>query len=75
MLKDIEVASLGCVGNIVNAVVLHVSEEDSMRYMMGPFDIELYTHITEVMPKLVNIVLRSIYVFALYTCNILFCFS
>lgn len=75
MLKDIEVASLGRVGNVVNVVVLHVLGEDSMRYMMGPFDIELYTHITEVMPKLVNIALKSVYVFALYTYNILFCFS
>lgn len=55
-----EVASLGDVGSTVNVVVLHVEKDDI--YMMGPIDIELYTHISEVMPKLVNIVLKSIYV-------------
>lgn len=50
-----EVADLGREGDIVNAVVLHVTSQETGIYMMASFDIELYTHITQVMPKLVNI--------------------
>lgn len=53
MLSHVEVASLGRVGDTVNAVVLDVRETGT--YMMAPFDFELQTHITQVMPKLVNI--------------------
>lgn len=55
MLDNIEFASLGQVGDTLHAVILHTPKEnDGTRYMMGPNDIELYTYISEVMPKLVN---------------------
>ncbi|XP_070171251.1 uncharacterized protein Vret [Polyergus mexicanus] len=55
MIHDIEFASLGQVGDVLNAVVLHIPKEDGgTKYMIGPFDIELHTHVTEVMPKLLR---------------------
>ncbi|KAM0736231.1 Protein vreteno [Formica fusca] len=55
MINDVEFASLGQVGDILNALVLHIPKEDGgTRYMIGPCDIELYTHVTEVMPKLLR---------------------
>lgn len=55
MINHVDYASLGNVGDTVSAVVLHIPEENGgTRYNIGPFDIELHTHITEVMPKLLR---------------------
>lgn len=54
MLNDIEVASLGRVGDTVDALVLFLREDDRTKYIMGPLDFELITHVSEVMPVMVN---------------------
>ncbi|KAL6432088.1 hypothetical protein ACFW04_006662 [Cataglyphis niger] len=55
MLDDIEFASLGQVGDTLDAVILDTPKEnDGTRYMMCPNNIELYTYISEVMPKLLR---------------------
>lgn len=55
MLDNIEFASLGQVGDTLDAVILDIPKEnDGTRYMMCPNNIELYTYISEVMPKLVK---------------------
>jgi len=62
MFNDIKVASLGRVGDTVNALVVYAAKEDITSYMIGPEDFELMTHIFEVMPALVNdVLLQSIY--------------
>lgn len=74
MLSD-KIASLGSVGDTVDAVVLYVREESQTSYMMGPFDVELMTYVFDVMPAMVNNVLsRSVYVVRnMYNNAILFC--
>ncbi|XP_025269700.1 uncharacterized protein LOC105254637 isoform X2 [Camponotus floridanus] len=52
MLNDIKVADLGSEGDIVTALILHIQEANI--YMMAPFDVELQTHIIQVMPKLLR---------------------
>lgn len=67
MIDDIKIASLGHVGDTVEAVVLYVRENDRTTYMMAPSDVELITHISDVLPNMVNNVSRSfLYVIAQY---------
>ncbi|XP_018341604.1 PREDICTED: uncharacterized protein LOC108748097 isoform X2 [Trachymyrmex septentrionalis] len=54
MFNDIKVASLGCVGDTVNALVVYIAKEDITSYMIGPEDFELMTHIFEVMPAMLK---------------------
>ncbi|XP_012055577.1 PREDICTED: uncharacterized protein LOC105618659 [Atta cephalotes] len=54
MFNDIKVASLGRVGDTVNALVVYAAKEDITSYMIGPEDFELMTHIFEVMPALLK---------------------
>lgn len=63
MLNDIEVASLGRIGDTVDALVLFVREDDRTKYMMSPLDFELITHVFEVMPAMVNNVMYYYEVF------------
>lgn len=58
MFNDIQVANLGRVGDTVDALVLFVEEKD-MTLMLSPYDADLINHISEVMPALVNIVLKK----------------
>lgn len=62
MFSDLKVASLGHVGDTVDALVVYAVKDDIMSYMIGPCDVELMTHILEVMPEMVNyMLLRSVY--------------
>ncbi|KAG5329270.1 RNF17 protein, partial [Acromyrmex charruanus] len=54
MFNDIKLASLGHVGDTVNALVVYVAKEDVTSYMIGPEDFELMTHIFEVMPAMLK---------------------
>lgn len=58
MLNDMEIASLGSVNDTVNALVLYIQQD--MTCMMGPCDMDLITHTSEVMPTLVSIILKKI---------------
>lgn len=54
MFSDIKIASLGRVGDTVEALLLYVREDNRTTYMMSPFDMELITHVFDVMPAMVN---------------------
>ncbi|XP_018372294.1 PREDICTED: uncharacterized protein LOC108767096 isoform X2 [Trachymyrmex cornetzi] len=54
MFNDIKIASLGRVGDTVNALVVYAVKEDVTSYMIGPEDFELMTHIFEVMPAMLK---------------------
>jgi len=54
MLRDIEFASLGRVGDTVDAFVIFIQEGDRTKYVMSPADVELASHIFEVMPALLK---------------------
>lgn len=56
MIHDMAFAPLGKVGDTIEALMLH--KEDDI-YMMAPSDHDLVRHITEVLPKLVNIILKN----------------
>ncbi|EFN81930.1 RING finger protein 17 [Harpegnathos saltator] len=53
MLNDIEIAPLGKVGDTVELLVLY-GNGDGLVYMMSPSDIDLITHVTDVMPELIK---------------------
>ncbi|XP_071635871.1 uncharacterized protein Vret isoform X1 [Temnothorax longispinosus] len=53
MINDIESASLGHVGETVNAVILCKQDTGTM-FMMSPVDAELTAHISDVMPKMLK---------------------
>ncbi|XP_014470836.1 PREDICTED: uncharacterized protein LOC106742425 isoform X2 [Dinoponera quadriceps] len=53
MLNDIEIASLGRVGDIVDVWVLHKGYSENLLFM-SPCDIDLIKHVTEVMPELMK---------------------
>jgi len=59
MLKDIKTASLGPVGDIIDALVLHIRKDDKTSYVLSPSDTDLITHITTVMPTMVSKVLSQ----------------
>lgn len=71
MLHHIKTANLGRVGDTVDVFVLYVRKDNQTTYMMAPHDIELITHITNVMPAMVNNVL-SPYLRNIYNNTILF---
>ncbi|XP_026827923.1 uncharacterized protein LOC105279043 isoform X2 [Ooceraea biroi] len=50
MLGDMQIANLGNVGDTVDALVLLIQEDERKYLMLAPIDIDLVTHITEVMP-------------------------
>lgn len=52
MLHHIKTANLGRVGDTVDVFVLYVRKDNQTTYMMAPHDIELITHITNVMPAM-----------------------
>ncbi|XP_018312143.1 uncharacterized protein vret isoform X2 [Mycetomoellerius zeteki] len=54
MFSDLKVASLGHVGDTVDALVVYAVKDDIMSYMIGPCDVELMTHILEVMPEMLK---------------------
>jgi len=55
MLADMKVTSLGNVGDTVDALVLFTQKNKEEYLMLAPMDIDLVTHITEVMPSQVNV--------------------
>jgi len=59
MLNDIKIASLGSVGDIIDAVVLYIRKENKTTYILSPSDIDLITHIMDVMPTMVSKVLSQ----------------
>lgn len=52
MVHDLNVASLGKSGDVVEVLVLY-SIEDGYRYAMCPLDTDLMTHVFDIMPKAV----------------------
>jgi len=70
MLNDIKIASLGRVGDIVDAVVIHIRKDNKTTYMLSPFDIELVTHVIQVMPTMVSKVLSQS-IMCYHTCTII----
>jgi len=55
MMTDMKVASLGNVGDTVDALILFTQKTKKEYLMLAPMDIDLVTHITEVMPSQVNV--------------------
>ncbi|XP_077271610.1 vreteno [Temnothorax americanus] len=53
MINDIESASLGHVGETVNALILYKEDARTM-FVMNSVDVELTTHINDVMPKMLK---------------------
>ncbi|XP_015433179.1 PREDICTED: uncharacterized protein LOC107189208 isoform X2 [Dufourea novaeangliae] len=52
-LNDLNVISLGKVGDIVKAIILH-SIEDGYKYTLCPLDYNLVTHVLDIMPKMMT---------------------
>ena len=55
VMRDLETATLGKVGEIVNALVLH-TEEVGTTYFMCPMDIEMVGHVSDILPGQVNLI-------------------
>lgn len=53
-MNDINVIPLGDVGQTVNVLILTIIKE-GVDYFMCPLDIEVITHIHEILPPLVNL--------------------
>nr|XP_012228268.1 PREDICTED: uncharacterized protein LOC105675580 isoform X4 [Linepithema humile] len=53
MLNDIKVASLGNIGDTVDAFVIHI-QEIGKQYMLSPLDTEMWQHIDEVMSPMIK---------------------
>jgi len=69
MLNDIKIASLGTVGDIINAVVIYIRKENKTTYILSPYDIDLITHVMDVMPTMVSEVLSQS-IMCYHTCTI-----
>lgn len=52
-LKDLPVAPLGKEGDVVSVIVLHTQDE-GLDYFMCPYDIELVSHVSDVLPSLIQ---------------------
>jgi hypothetical protein len=77
MSSDLKFESLGNVGDTVDVLVLNARKDVPSMYYMSPWDIDLISHIYDVMPAMVNNafrLLRNVYVVC-NICNnvILFC--
>jgi len=70
MSSDIKIASLGRVGDITDAVVIHIRKDNKTTYILSPYDIELMTHVIEVMPTMVSKVLSQS-IMCYHTCTII----
>lgn len=54
LMNDINILPLGDVGQTVNVLILTIIKE-GVDYFMCPLDIEVITHIHEILPPLVNL--------------------
>lgn len=72
MVSDVDVTSLGKVGDVTEVLVLHPIEPCS-KYAMCPLDFDIMTHVFDIMPKAVNFLLRKycLYCIGRYTTSIL----
>lgn len=68
MINDIKIASLGNKGETVKAVITHTGQVGK-QYMLSPMDIDVWTHIDQVMTPMVNVITNFTIVWQFKQCN------